>query len=671
MHIKSLNNKDLKIAFNPDIDVVLLGDVIKIVDKQNKGVIAQVFHIENNPENNAENLALARIILTVFENGKWINWQGNTPSASFDISRVQPGEILGFINQEKADSYINLGNFSYYPKNNFIVNTQKFDQPTLILCEKQQEKLVLVNTLANELAKSGQKVILLDFIGEYSFLQEPVRLVAGKNFKLPLNIRGIQSLYEKTLFNVSPETKAIIEDVFVNVQEFIRSSKEGFVPFSAFKSVVDEECQRAGMAELVLLKNSLDKLAKEGTFANNPLEFDALKHCIETNNFIIIDFTKVLPIWHKEFINLIIDSNIENYKKLFYFMFELRGNNVDEQLIDKLYIQGYKSGIRPIVLTGYNLKFTGNLMSVAKNFILYHPRLNTPPIPQFGVYLSKLNDSEALVLGNLTNNVPLFIKPGTSKNQNEEIITEQKPAQAKIQQNINKKAIIPPKAPANNLQSGRTQLNLELEAGEEDPEPPIIKQAPEPEVIEEIDPEEIEEYENFEYDDFDYAEKQPQNPVQKNKTYLQDDSFGDDYDEEVNHVKPQANSPAFSYEEAEEDFGGFDDDEDFDPEEAVNMDSTGDIMPDFSDFMFDDDEEDEEDEANLPTPNIPVYSTEQDAGQAGLKFREGDRVQHQKYGKGVINKIIGYGNKKLCSIQFEKVGRRLLDPELAALERAS
>jgi len=45
-----------------------------------------------------------------------------------------------------------------------------------------------------------------------------------------------------------------------------------------------------------------------------------------------------------------------------------------------------------------------------------------------------------------------------------------------------------------------------------------------------------------------------------------------------------------------------------------------------------------------------------------LEFQEGDQVQHERYGTGVINRIIITGDKKLCSIQFQEFGRRLLDP---------
>jgi len=66
---------------------------------------------------------------------------------------------------------------------------------------------------------------------------------------------------------------------------------------------------------------------------------------------------------------------------------------------------------------------------------------------------------------------------------------------------------------------------------------------------------------------------------------------------------------------------------------------------------------------------IGFFKTNYDEGYSNINFKEGDTVQHQKYGMGTVKKIISYGNKKLCSIHFKKVGRRLLDPELAVIEK--
>ena len=76
-----------------------------------------------------------------------------------------------------------------------------------------------------------------------------------------------------------------------------------------------------------------------------------------------------------------------------------------------------------------------------------------------------------------------------------------------------------------------------------------------------------------------------------------------------------------------------------------------------------------EDEIVESPEELPVYPAEDVTSQDAPAFEQGDMVSHPKYGKGVIEKLIKYGNKTLCSISFENVGRRLLDPAMSELEK--
>ena len=75
-------------------------------------------------------------------------------------------------------------------------------------------------------------------------------------------------------------------------------------------------------------------------------------------------------------------------------------------------------------------------------------------------------------------------------------------------------------------------------------------------------------------------------------------------------------------------------------------------------------------EAN--TPMVPVYDA--DIPQEDLvesdPIAQGDTVTHAKYGTGVVEKMIKYGNKTLFAINFDNIGRRLLDPTLTEIKRS-
>ena len=71
------------------------------------------------------------------------------------------------------------------------------------------------------------------------------------------------------------------------------------------------------------------------------------------------------------------------------------------------------------------------------------------------------------------------------------------------------------------------------------------------------------------------------------------------------------------------------------------------------------------------TPIVPVYDADipQEDMVESDPIEQGDSVVHAKYGIGVVEKMIKYGNKTLYSINFENIGRRLLDPTLTEIKK--
>lgn len=72
------------------------------------------------------------------------------------------------------------------------------------------------------------------------------------------------------------------------------------------------------------------------------------------------------------------------------------------------------------------------------------------------------------------------------------------------------------------------------------------------------------------------------------------------------------------------------------------------------------------------TTTVPVYDADipQEDKVISDPISQGDTVVHAKYGTGVVEKMIKYGNKELFSINFDDVGRRLLDPTLTEIKKA-
>lgn len=96
-------------------------------------------------------------------------------------------------------------------------------------------------------------------------------------------------------------------------------------------------------------------------------------------------------------------------------------------------------------------------------------------------------------------------------------------------------------------------------------------------------------------------------------------------------------------------------------------------LEEVNDFIQDEPEEKEILETrNTSTPIVPVYGADIPAEDLVVSdtIEQGDSVVHAKYGNGVVEKMIKYGTKTLYSINFDNVGRRLLDPTLTEIKKA-
>jgi hypothetical protein len=598
MIIGSINSEIIKILFDTNKENLFLGDTIKVVNKDNAGIVAQVMQIDSSKEKPSCNVAGCKILFTILPDNKLINWRGNVPSKDNTVTILSDKEILAYtgLNKEKN---LSIGELTLYQGERFNIDLEALENSTLILCDKQDQRINFINLLSNEIRKNNEKVILFDFRGEYSEMSNVVIVTAGKDFCLPLDSNGIEVLYERTLQNTSAETKAVIEDIFMSIQEYADISEEGFIPFSSFKQVVEDEYDQSNIPELVLLKNKLVKLSKEGIFADARHEIDAPFSSMEENNLVIIDLSQISSLWHKEFIDFIVSSNINTCNQSFILMFELIDKNVDEDLINKIYVSGIKSGIKPLISVGYGSKYAGNLLAVSKNLIFFSPKYETDKFPEYRNFINRLNQTEVLVKGQITRQIPLFVQVDQfNPDQDDFIETE--------------------------VEDSSLYLDyLEEETNEEAEEENIVE------------------------DDQD-IEKIPQSEE------FSEDDFYDNYEE---YTEPEIVEEVPAYDLTEELIQQIDDVDALytskKPEEEILLE----VEDDFK--------------ANIPvmsTPDIPIYPSDEPEPKE-FDLNEGDTVKHQKYGEGVIKKIIGYGNKKLCSIEFNNVGRRLLDPSLAVIEK--
>ena len=81
--------------------------------------------------------------------------------------------------------------------------------------------------------------------------------------------------------------------------------------------------------------------------------------------------------------------------------------------------------------------------------------------------------------------------------------------------------------------------------------------------------------------------------------------------------------------------------------------------------------EPEEPEVDAQTPVVPIYPADDIEENEVQTFEPGDRVSTPKYGEGVVENMVKYGDKLLCSIDFPNIGRRLLNPAVTDIKKLS
>lgn len=195
--------------------------------------------------------------------------------------------------------------------------------------------------------------------------------------------------------------------------------------------------------------------------------------------------------------------------------------------------------------------------------------------------------------------------------------------------------------------------------------------------IVELDPSEIDDDAIIvDFEDEDEAEplneedldKQIVEDVDKVFTSIKDDSISDsdlDFIDELNNEEESLEELTIedgSIEELSENFA-----------EEAEEDGFLEPIQEQEELSLDSDDSDEILETReTKTPIVPVYDADIPPEDIVMSdpIEQGDMVVHAKYGNGTVEKMIKYGTKTLYSINFDNVGRRLLDPTLTEIKKA-
>ena len=314
MKLLEIKNNLVKISYN-DNDKIALAKFIALVDND-KSYVAQIVNLK--AEINA-NYAIAKLIFTFNNEGIVDNYDGSIPSIHAQLSELTSEDILKLLPMEKPVAFGELAQQNVM----FKVDQTIFEKNLTICAEKFDNISTIVKNSAAQLAKYGEKIVVIDIdhtFGEY----EPVRF--KRDFKLPLNAKMIDYIYENDLEGVEAASKAVIQDIFYEVQEYTKTVEGNFIPFDAFLKVVSQQYEQSNIPELALLKHKLLKYHEENVFAETKEELDGLQKAITENQISYIDIADIPDSLQKELISYI-HSVMDKSQSYIYLFVKFTNNN--------------------------------------------------------------------------------------------------------------------------------------------------------------------------------------------------------------------------------------------------------------------------------------------------------------------------------------------------------
>lgn len=764
MQVLEIKNNLVKIAYDVNDNLALSSFVI--IEDTNTPYVAQVVNVKADK---LTNFAIVKLLFTFNEEGILKNYNGTIPSLKSTVSILPSKELLDII---PIENNLTMGELA---QQNVTLNVDKtiLDNNLLVCSDNVENTNILLKNITKQI---DEKIVIFDTDGLFDAEN---KITFGKDFKLPLNYDTINFIYENELDDVDATSRAVIQDIFIEVQEYTKNLPEGYLPFETFINVVDQQYKETQIPQLVLLKNKLIKYRDLNAFAETLKDVLSLSIAIDKSKVTIIDISEMAPVLQKEIMSYTYGV-MKGINETIYSFVKVDNANSSKRLL-KTFLS--RDGIYTTIICRHEYKYLPELKSAAQNLILFTPQTLQHDFAAYNTFLNKLNTDEFIIYGAHTQNIPLIVELDELEldTQNDDDETESE----KDIEEIPSSNVVPMPAP---VQNTAPQENVT-----ESPEPEIQEEetfkAPEVEYpdlgfdnetpssneaqtvdfseeetlnVTEEQPEEnftqIELPETFEEPEIEEVQQEePEEDIQKNfdneisqepieeevfmpETDIPQVEINEDLSEQAiiedsnisetpaeytsqateeqapiynilddNEIDYQDAEPEVLPLEPEIDYSvedidieeNYQEPQPYDENEAMIEQAAKDVdkliyeklpnedvtLDDLSDLQSDELTEDDlnligdlaSDNGITPEPEleyneeqppvVPIYNAEDIEPQEQQSLEPGDRVSSPKYGEGVVEKMIKYGNKMLCSIEFPNIGRRLLDPAMTEIKK--
>lgn len=764
MQVLEIKNNLVKIAYDVNDNLALSSFVI--IEDTNTPYVAQVVNVKADK---LTNFAIVKLLFTFNEEGILKNYNGTIPSLKSTVSILPSKELLDII---PIENNLIMGELA---QQGVTLNVDKtiLDNNLLVCSDNVENTNILLKNITKQI---DEKIVIFDTDGLFDAEN---KITFGKDFKLPLNYDTINFIYENELDDVDATSRAVIQDIFIEVQEYTKNLPEGYLPFETFINVVDQQYKETQIPQLVLLKNKLIKYRDLNAFAETLKDVLSLSIAIDKSKVTIIDISEMAPVLQKEIMSYTYGV-MKGINETIYSFVKVDNANSSKRLL-KTFLS--RDGIYTTIICRHEYKYLPELKSAAQNLILFTPQTLQHDFAAYNTFLNKLNTDEFIIYGAHTQNIPLIVELDELEldTQNDDDETESE----KDIEEIPSSNVVPMPAPVQNTApQENVTVTPEPEIQEEENfkapeveypdlgfenETPSSNETPTvdfPETetlnVTEEQPEEnftqIELPETFEEPEIEEVQQEePEEDIQKNfdneisqepieeevfmpETDIPQVEINEDLSEQAiiedsnisetpaeytsqateeqapiynilddNEIDYQDAEPEVLPLEPEIDYSvedidieeNYQEPQPYDENEAMIEQAAKDVdkliyeklpnedvtLDDLSDLQSDELTEDDlnligdlaSDNGITPEPEleyneeqppvVPIYNAEDIEPQEQQSLEPGDRVSSPKYGEGVVEKMIKYGNKMLCSIEFPNIGRRLLDPAMTEIKK--
>ena len=379
--MRILEVRDGFVKFEAD-ETVCLSSFIQI-DGIEKSYIAQVIQLKRSGEN-----AIGYAKILFLYDGSLLNYDKTLPSKEAEIKEFT-FEILS--NSIDVTNPIIIGK-TQVSDLNITIDSSAFDKKMLISIDDKNSNNLIVRNLVKQFNNLDKNVVIIDTLG----IIEAKKLVAGVDFKLPLNTDSLAFMYQDCLNDATADSKSLIVEIFKDLAEY--SKTVPFVPFEALKSIVDDMVDKSHVFKLLVLKNKLAKFDRLGYFAKNKHEVDSLKQHLNSK-CTIIDLSKL-------------DSAFMN--RYLSFIYETMSD--DSQVILELSNTASKKNIKDILtnniattfVTHSRFKYLNDIKNVFDNFVIMPSIANNEIFNIYNTFLKAMPKNTYLIAGEATNYIPLI-----------------------------------------------------------------------------------------------------------------------------------------------------------------------------------------------------------------------------------------------------------------------